>query len=396
MSIHSRISGPVSFYYLKPKDSSSTLPLFLLFGDIHFSYDDMCTNCTCEDEKNCCHAIYDKDFLKKIEKLAKPNRPIDFYIEFFGETEKVSTGPLHNFMEPEFQNCYKHTLKNKSNCPAPGIRWHYSDIRMSYTKNNIENVFESLFRFTSCCIDLNKTKSYKGVPLAKWLTSNKTTLFQVIPGFDISKKDEMHKIIDLIAESKHLTIDEFAESIIDFLFESKYPSLIHKQFKKQVKNSMFAEKSSIVKMMRDSLLNIKLKKIDKFDSKMFVQLKNFDLTGNYLPIDFFLLEINAIFVDLYLILRTMKKIDHPPSLCIAYLGNDHIKNIARNLVSTGKYEKVAFAKGTEKTRRCVGFDNVLEDLRSSLKIPNTSSTRSKSSTSSTTRKTQKTSPKPKS
>ncbi len=110
----SRISGPVSFYYLKPKDSSGNLPLILLFGDVHFSYDNMCTDCTCEDEKNCCHAIYDDNFLKKLEKLARPNRPIDFYVEYFDNiyTRGFFESPLEKFIEPRFTFCYRHTVKN--------------------------------------------------------------------------------------------------------------------------------------------------------------------------------------------------------------------------------------------------------------------------------------------
>jgi hypothetical protein len=369
MSIHNRISGPVSIYYLKPNNNS--LPLFLLFGDIHGSYENMCSECTCEDAKNCCHAIYDKAFLKKIEKLAKPNRPIDFYTEYFEDSYTQFKGPLEKFLEPEFQACYKRTLKNKKNCPAPKIRWHYSDIRFADTKNNIETIFNSLFGFTDFCVELNKTNSYKGVPLDSWLKLDKTMLIEhIIPGVNISKTEELHKIIDLLAEFPHLTIDKFAERIIDFLFESKkYPSLIHKQFKKQVKNSMFADKSYIVKMMRDSLERWNLKY--NIDSKLFEQLKNFDITGDYTNISNYLLINNAIFVDIYIILRTMKNIPSPPSLCITYLGDNHIRNMVNMLLDTGIYKLIAAGHENEENR-CLQFDHVLEDLRSSLKKRNLS------------------------
>ena len=370
MSIVNRISGPVSFYYLKPKDSSSTLPLFLLFGDVHESYENMCSECTCEDKKKCCHAIYDKAFLKKIEKLAKPDRPIDFYTEHFEDSDGLFNGPLDKFMEPEFQACYKRTLKNKKNCPAPKIRWHYSDIRFAETKNNIENLFYSLYKFIYFCIELNRTKSYEDIPLDIWLKADKSRLaYKNNTGIDISKTEELHKIIDLLAELSHLTIDELAERIIDFLFESKkYPSLIHKQFKKQVKNSVFADKSYIVKIMRDSLERWSLNY--NVDSKLFEQLKNFDITGDYTTMFDYLFMITAIFVDIYVILRIMKNITSPPSLCIAYLGNAHILNIANILLEIGYNPSVVLNRYEEN--RCLQFDNVLEDLRSSLKKRNLS------------------------
>ena len=40
----SKISGPVSMYYLKP--ISNDMPIILLFGDHHFSYDHMCNKGT--------------------------------------------------------------------------------------------------------------------------------------------------------------------------------------------------------------------------------------------------------------------------------------------------------------------------------------------------------------
>jgi hypothetical protein len=409
----SRISGPVSFYYLKPKDSSGNLPLILLFGDVHFSYDNMCTDCTCEDEKNCCHAIYDDNFLKKLEKLAKPNRPIDFYIEFFDNFDKgVFFGsPLDKFMEFKFTFCYRHAVNliKYKYCPAPGIRWHYTDIRKSQRKNNIENMFAIVQKFTEFCSFLKRSNILFDITRDEWLSFDKSTLLDKLNletplKIDVSKTEEMHKIIDLIGDLRHLTIDKCAEHIIDFIFESKSPSLIYKQFKKQAKTSVFAEKSSIVNMMHDSLFNnndFKLFQFDikKLDIKILDQLKNFDLTGDYSVIRNYLMVINAVFVDLYTILRITKKVESPPSLCIAYLGNAHITSIAHNFLSTGKYEKKVFEE-RDREKRCLNFSNVFDDLRTSLKNRNPSSSSSSKNHHkllvNAIPKNQKTSPKPKS
>ena len=73
--IINRISGPVSMYYLTPslrelhnyKEENIDLPLIILFGDHHYSRENMCPNCDC-DEKSCCYEIYHTDFLKELDK----------------------------------------------------------------------------------------------------------------------------------------------------------------------------------------------------------------------------------------------------------------------------------------------------------------------------------------
>ena len=377
MSLNSQISGPVSMYYLKPNDSS--LPLFLLFGDIHNSFDNMCSECTCEERKRCCHRIYDIDFLKKIEKLSRPQRPVDFYIEYFeADDDGAFESPLDHFREPNFRNCYRRTVKNRKNCYAPDIRWHYSDIRMAHTKNNIENLFESLYVFIQFCMDLNKTQSYEGISMSHWLKMDKSSLtYKKVAGIDISKKEDIYQIIKLLAEFNQQTIAEFAERIVDFVFTSEYPSLIQKQFRKQVKTSIFADKSFVVKMMRDSLQSKLAANLD-VDDKLFDKLAKFDITANYKPLAYLLLHINSTFVDLYTILRAMKKNDTPPALCVAYLGNAHILNMVDILLSTDYYQVEASVEENDENR-CLPFD-IFDDLRKSL------SKRSSSRTARTGRK----------
>lgn len=384
MSLITHISGPVSMYYLKPNDSS--LPLFLLFGDIHGSYDNMCPNCTCDDREGCCQYIHSISFLKKLESLAKPDVPIDFYTEYFEDDDDGAfESPLDRFRQPDFQNCYKRTSKNRSNCHVPEIRWHYSDIRMSNIKNNIETMFESLYIFIQFCIDLNKKQSYEGVSMSEWLNMDKSSkIYKRYTGIDISKKKDLHKIIDVIS-----SLDELPERIVDFLFSYDYlsssPSLIYKQFKKQVKTRPFADKKFIVEIVRKSF-KTKFNKID-LDEELFEKLAKFDITANYKPISNFLLHINSTFVDLYTILRVMKKVQLPPSLCIGYMGDAHIKNIVNILLSSDYYSVVASVK-EDNENRCLPFD-IFDDLGASLTRREITSRSSRSRTSRTDSKTKK-------
>ncbi len=90
----------------------------------------------------------------------------------------------------------------------------------------------------------------------------------------------------------------------------------------------------------------------------------------------------------------MKKIDSPPSLCIAFLGNAHIMNIANMLFDTGYYEVGAevnaVAGSSDDQTRCLPFD-IFDDLKTSLKLY-----KGVKKSSSSTRKTKKTSSKSKS
>ncbi len=390
MSFNSRISGPVSMYYLKPNDSS--LPLFLLFGDYHFSYDNMCSKCTCDNTKTCCHTVYDTNFLTKLEKLARPQTPVDFYVEYFDDNEGGSfNSPLDKFREPAFQTCYKRTLKKQGNCPAPSIRWHYSDIRLSNVKNNIEYIFDSIYVFTEFCNSLNKNKSYDGMPLDTWLeitdhvhnkgSRNKRLLemYKKNSGIDIVKKQEIHEIIDLLSGFKNKPVDEIAQDIIEFIFSydsaSSSPSLIYKQFKKQVKTRTFADKQFIVNMMKESLV-AKLVDYTGISDETLHKLSKFTISHNYKAVSNLLLHINSTFMDLYTVLRATKRIDDPPSLCITYFGNAHVLNIVNILMNSGYYRIKASVEENQENR-CLPFA-VFDDLQISLqsRLPR-SHTRSK-------------------
>ena len=80
-----KISGPVSLYYLKPPTDfyfkykgQINMPLVLLFGDLHQSYDNLCEPCNHDDG---CMEIYSPAFLTLLDNLSTLESPIDFYTE---------------------------------------------------------------------------------------------------------------------------------------------------------------------------------------------------------------------------------------------------------------------------------------------------------------------------
>jgi hypothetical protein len=148
-----QMSGPISTYYLRPKqniyDSGEArfFPLILLFGDMHRSYANSCSPC---DYTNLCYKISDPYLLKKIDNLSTSTHPIDFYTE--SRIEDTREGFKNGYMEElTTQNmvvCGNHTLKTTSpseyakKCPTKNIRWQGGDPRFSYDYS--ESFFSSL------------------------------------------------------------------------------------------------------------------------------------------------------------------------------------------------------------------------------------------------------------
>ena len=130
-NIIKKISGPVSFYYLKPinKNKSRYFPLIILFGDAHFSKKFICNN-----SKNGHYTISNEVFLKLLDELVyDDNYPVDFYTETFLTGLKSNiNGFMHNLTTKEMITCYHKELKGKGLCPTKKIRWHAGDPRQSF------------------------------------------------------------------------------------------------------------------------------------------------------------------------------------------------------------------------------------------------------------------------
>jgi hypothetical protein len=154
-----KLSGPISFYYLKPdysriaKEDIEKYPLIMLLGDYHMSFDNICDPC---DISNGCYRIDSPEFLQVIDSLAmmelpsvsidEPSAAIksDFYIDwfvensFYGMGDGFKNGPMDyftNFSRPDnISACYDRSLigtpEYLEKCPTKNIRWHHGDLRL--------------------------------------------------------------------------------------------------------------------------------------------------------------------------------------------------------------------------------------------------------------------------
>ena len=142
-----QISGPVSMHYLVPGKSTfmgkpiDSLPLFMMWGDVHRDDTGMCDPCS---EEKGCYPIYDRRFLQELDKLAA-DYPVDFYTEYSRDFPVYYTNNKNvlfaRFLEKTTKACHVRTLRPRlqyeSECPTKYTRWHYSDPR--FMKDTMEH-----------------------------------------------------------------------------------------------------------------------------------------------------------------------------------------------------------------------------------------------------------------
>ena len=158
-----KISGPISMYYLCPKQEiydnggADNFPLFLLFGDYHESKKNSCDPCYNVNKNSICYKITDENFLKLLDTLSSDELPVDFYTEhwFNGAMESNTEGYLNEIIANKRLWCYnKYRTDAKYNkfenyCPSNKIRWHMADIRLATSnmnQNKIDDIATDLLK----------------------------------------------------------------------------------------------------------------------------------------------------------------------------------------------------------------------------------------------------------
>ena len=140
-TIITSLTGPVSFYYLKPNvdiepSEIKYFPLIILFGDRHLSKEGSCANCYCsKEEGKCCYTISDHSFLQLLDTLGDTIHPIDFFTETFlaGTSRGFINGYMEDLTTKDMVTCYHRTLRGTeyNKCPTKNIRWQASDPRQA-------------------------------------------------------------------------------------------------------------------------------------------------------------------------------------------------------------------------------------------------------------------------
>ncbi len=402
------ISGPVSFALLKPKKfifddlkkEGVHLPIFMLFGDIHFSDDFQCDKCSCNlKDRSCCMPIYSEEFLRLIDSMATKEYPIDFGMEGFsleGDRElfeKYGEKAAKYFKELEDKGsipklrenitiCYQRELRGtelyEKYCPTKNIRWHYVDARHAEkSKYNLEYLLYILGKLEQKIFDSKYNKEDK-----KQLKKDIDELKDKFPS------EEIWRVITNL--KKQLVLDPKSGIYTYFMVGEKYNnSLVLKQFNKLSKSfkdlpfwkqalsdyAIYAlkERRDVYATISDNYLEI----MDSSRAKYYSLLFNYDIEGifefingehyNMLGASLNTTE-NAIFLDLYYIFRTFKipKGDKNPFLSISLFGDAHSQHIKYFLTEIIKFYEVVedvklkgdFAKDQDPEMRCTYIPNI--------------------------------------
>ena len=366
----SAISGPVSFYYLRPKKdvykqgNGQYFPLIVLFGDYHSSLANTCKPCALNKG---CYKLSDPRFLRKLDTLSSPQHPVDFYTEtvLSGTGRGFKGGMLKDLTSGEMISCYHHRLRGTAydKCPTKNIRWQAGETRMiwrgdlsySYEEDHfmnnlyknpsnvskmekhtwIEQEFSTiLFQFEdlkkiSQLEQFKNNKDKNGLNYMKQVYRDRINgilrngVFKNIQGF----QRLLLTLCDDSNGSKYINLEKFAETFFGMF--TKDNSLIYKQIAKQgyppfrsfqkwvdfyKKSLNYRAYSHIEFLMKNKeehriLYYIEKEKIRKTIQNLAVILSvglDFDFSNFDLD-HYFVTHISAPLLDLYTIARIWKQ-----------------------------------------------------------------------------------------
>jgi hypothetical protein len=408
-----KISGPVAIRILKPnkqkfenyKKIGITLPVYIFFGDIHGSFENMCEVCECKPgSSNCCYKVYDPNFMRLIDKLVSPGYGVDFYSEGwhfhnldYNMLEDLD-GPLP-MVRDAYTICYNRKLKGtqtyEDGCPTKDLRWHSADVRQLY-QESLEDE-ESIKKY-------GKTNKYTFEAFCHFLQLSlpQDTSFILYSLTDKSEKiEQISKVFYFI--NKHYSSEQILKycDVIDNLIDNETPamgllkpneSLIMKQISKfpieaqadwtnkidnylsitfneaRREGTSVPDKRKLHKLLsliRSYIINDQPSNPKNFSN----MIKVYDST----VFDFFTFETRLL--DCYFMSRSIKPISGDPSILgITYFGDFHNKNISKFLINQLEY-KMVLEQTNDNEKKCIditsdiNIDKILQEY--GYTIPNT-------------------------
>jgi hypothetical protein len=373
-------------------------PIFILFGDYHFSNEKQCLEC-----KNIYCIKNMMEFTEKINSLSTIKFPIDFFLEeelnfkntrrIHMEDEKINNlPPLDKVIAQGYHCFYRNNTLRIIYCKSPNIRWHFADVRFNYiNKYNYETFQETLFIFIQNSIKnknlsslilfepfLNQKNRDGEIILIKFLKVIKyigtQTYFRkvLLTGSSIIDKQLSPRNINFIEDNYTLIVDLIDNDIFNTLKQSLSRYRI-----------TLMDFNIYITQLVDLLINYfnSVSNKDKFESKIELNIlvnpkydDDVEIQKNkrYMITVFrnLLLNLNANMVDYYLLLRTFKKpfnkkkccYDNNSILNISYLGNDHSRHIYELLYKYGYYDIIYSNQNISSSDeyRCIKFEEDID------------------------------------
>ena len=313
------ISGPVSIHILKPKNPE--LPIFLLFGDVHESYANMC------DKKPYSYIIYEKPFIDLFD-----IKGVDFFIE--DHYHNPLETDLHKLLEEEpddilsellniSRGCYNRI--DKSKCLTKFIRWHFVDSRNVVLKCNHKVLFSYIFGRLLEVIEVIKKEDLDEYYINKIKEYYKE--FLIILNKNSSFVDcILNDLLNIKQNEKNKSSCKILDKLKEFYLDKE--NLLYLEYKK-------CNNLSSYNYIKCLLIDF-FKDFDKkTDDEIFKKIKNFKKKSF---LCYILKEISTFSVDIYYILRSFKYTDS--KLNIGYFGLSHTINIKDFLIYSNLYENI--------------------------------------------------------
>jgi len=428
-----KLTGPVSIDILVPKPidkipiefRDNSLPVMMLFGDIHFSRLRGCDSCTID--KNCI-AINQVEFLKGLDTIAK-DIPTNVYIEQFYDPydremikESLESGnndAIHEALEAHikfnkrsdyltdlFENnmgCFikeiRHNPMFESYCNSEYPQWHYLDVRnltvSSYYKKTIyyETIYLGLLEYIESQKPIHNYLEYIADQMVSFYDSATLT------------EDNITDTFSIITQAIENFYSYNPKKIVELVFNSKYSeySIIQKQFYKNSETTQNKwleyfeayiqyKLDRLVKMDRStdwkgeiqhSRIKSKIEYIlDKYYYAFDSNKGRFDFSNIIDKDDVisisaglkqYSVEIKSAIADMYFLLRTFKVLPEDSiysKLVIGYFGNAHTEGLTYFLTKIAKLYTIEYSiKSKENKRhyknhsyRCLTFDKKLIDI----------------------------------
>jgi hypothetical protein len=348
-----KISGPVSMYILVPKDNPDfpNLPVYMLFGDIHHSDENMCPENPGVSGQ---YKIYDLEFLGMLNSLGAPEHPIDFYVEGGDFHNKSYDDPFSdNYPMQQLWNlyseCYTHNgrkiaqyahnteCKNISN-----IRWQSGDPRFfdDYPKSYLLNCnIKRLLGLVNFSIDRNnrhlmllqaaldlfkehqgcnkKLLSRKSVGVKLSLEEELTALKKII----LDKNSFIFKQLKKIKPRRRVILIDWIKTYCDYSYADVVTT-------NEITTDLLAEFNKLH-------LNC-IKYIEKYINGKYIDTEFFkehlqDNNWKKLMLYYlYLCDKYRIVLDIYTLCRTFKYIEvkgSNPIMNIVYTGNSHTEGL---------------------------------------------------------------------
>jgi hypothetical protein len=416
-TIIKKITGPSSYAILLPPIDSS-LPIQILFGDIHHS-----TNNSCEDEKGV-YSIYESDFLGLFDEIAKAY-PVHFYTEsafgkFIEDIEAQEDGYLFSRLVRSTKDCYgkeaRLSYEYEEKCPTTYMNWVHVDPR--YFERSVEGFISNYFR-----LYFKRQLESEELEVGWYDTfRNNYSMIQDDELYTISTVGHaiclmiLREIIDSVKKSPRiLTIGELSvraqKEIQRIRDRNKGQNEFDKVYRRESGIDTHYEKliDSIISMYLDNIntdtssmyrqfknLSITKEKLYKFfrqnlDIELFCSLKDYidELELVYIALSptsninekqtriknlhkfktclsklsLIITYFTSSLLDMYYVIRMLKTT--PSYLSIGYFGNFHTQNIIKFLVSELDYKIISSCSNNTKLEytevsRCIEITNSID------------------------------------